>query len=167
MINLKIQQGVGLIEVLVALLLIAIGILGFAALQLRAMDASNEAAERTFAINIARDLAERIRVNKIELAQYKTSINSSKTEEVDCVGTQPKYTPNCNAKKMADFDASEINIKAKNAGQTIKIDYCKGSSLNCIYVAWGDMDISNLVDKCVTSSGSYVANAQCLVMEAY
>lgn len=165
--NLKTQQGVGLIEVLVALLLIAIGILGFSALQLRAMDAANEAADRTFAINLARDLAERIRVNKTELEQYKISINSKKTGEIGCLGKTTTYVPNCDAKKMADFDVSEINTKAKNAGHVIRIDLCKGSSLNCIYVAWGDTNIGTSVDQCVSSSGSYIANAQCLVMEAY
>ena len=165
--NLKIQKGVGLIEVLVALLLIAVGVLGFAALQLRSMDAANEAADRTFAINIARDLAERIRVNKTELAQYKASINADKTSETGCLGASITYVPNCNAKKMADYDASEINTKAKDKGHVVKIDSCKGTSLNCIYVAWGDTNIATSIDSCVTSSGSYVANAQCLVMEAY
>ncbi|MBU3846036.1 MULTISPECIES: type IV pilus modification protein PilV [Acinetobacter] len=165
--NSKKQAGVGLIEVLVALLLIAIGVLGFSALQLRAMDAANEAADRTLAINIARDLAERMRVNKTELGQYKISINAMKTSETGCVGRLSGYIPNCNAKKMADYDASEINIKAKDIGHLLRIDACKGSTLNCIYVAWGDTDIKSSTDQCVTSSGSYVANAQCLVMEAY
>ncbi|NNH87471.1 type IV pilus modification protein PilV [Acinetobacter terrae] len=165
--NLKKQKGTGLIEVLVALLLIALGILGFSALQLRAMDAANEAADRTFAINIARDLAERIRVNKTELEQYKVSINAMKTNETGCLGKAATYVPNCDAKKMADYDASEINTKAKSAGHVVKIDSCKGTLLNCIYVAWGDTDIDGSIDQCVTSTGSYVANAQCLVMEAY
>ena len=38
----NIQAGVGLMEVLVALLLLAIGVLGYVALQLRAFDASAE-----------------------------------------------------------------------------------------------------------------------------
>ena len=131
------------------------------------MDAANEAADRTFAINLARDLAERVRVNKTGFEYYKTSINAGKTNETGCVGKTTAYVPACNAEKMANFDSSEINIKAKSAGHVIKIDTCKGSSLNCIYVAWGDTNIDKSIDQCVSSSGSYVANAQCLVMEAY
>ena len=67
-------------EVLVALLLVAVGVLGFIALQLRSMDAVNEAADRTFAINIARDLAERMRINKTAFEQYKESINDNKKD---------------------------------------------------------------------------------------
>ncbi|OIU85399.1 type IV pilus modification protein PilV [Acinetobacter sp. AR2-3] len=165
--HIKSQHGVGLIEVLVALLLIAIGILGFSALQLRAMDAANEAADRTFAINIARDLSERMRANKSGFDQYKTSINSNKINETGCVGSTNSYAPSCNAEKMADYDASEINKKANANGHIVRIDACRGSTLSCVYVAWGDTDIKTSIDQCVSTSGSYVANAQCLVMESY
>jgi len=43
----KYQAGVGLMEVLVALLLLAIGVLGYVALQLRAIDASSEALTKS------------------------------------------------------------------------------------------------------------------------
>ena len=45
--NKKNQLGVGLVEVLVALVLLAIGVLGFTALQLRAVDATGEALTRS------------------------------------------------------------------------------------------------------------------------
>ncbi|ENW26250.1 type IV pilus modification protein PilV [Acinetobacter lwoffii NCTC 5866 = CIP 64.10 = NIPH 512] len=58
------QQGVGLVEVLVALILLSIGVLGFSMLQIRAMDASLDASKRIQAMNLARDLSERMRANK-------------------------------------------------------------------------------------------------------
>ena len=64
MIDIKQQKGVGMIEVLVALTLLAIGVLGFTALQIRAVDATVEANNRIQAMNLARDLAERIRANQ-------------------------------------------------------------------------------------------------------
>ena len=70
MMNKTAQKGVGLVEVLVALLILALGVLGFAALQLRALDAAQEATEQTIAMNTARDLAERMRVNRAALATY-------------------------------------------------------------------------------------------------
>lgn len=45
----------GLLEVLVALILLAIGVLGYVALQLRAMDASSEALSKSQAILVMRD----------------------------------------------------------------------------------------------------------------
>ncbi|EYS16109.1 type IV pilus modification protein PilV [Acinetobacter baumannii 25569_7] len=64
------QKGAGLMEVLVALLLLSIAVLGFVALQVRAIAASTEAGQNIQAINIARDLAERMRVNRTGLNSY-------------------------------------------------------------------------------------------------
>ena len=58
-----------MVEVLVALTLLAIGVLGFTALQLRAVDATAEANNRIRAMNLARDLAERIRANQVGLSK--------------------------------------------------------------------------------------------------
>ena len=58
------QKGVGMVEVLVALIVLAVGVLGYVMLQVRAMEATIEGTQRIQAINIARDLAERVRVNR-------------------------------------------------------------------------------------------------------
>ena len=55
----KKQLGVGLTEILVALLILAISVLGFIALQYRAIEAMTEGENRIQAINIARDLAKK------------------------------------------------------------------------------------------------------------
>lgn len=166
------QQGVGLMEVLVAIFLLAIGVLGFSALQIRAINASQEAADRSIAMNIARDLAERIRINKTALTSYKDAINKKETQ-TGCVGDKASYLPDCNAEKMVKYDAMEILAKADSIGQTIKIYNCVGSNLNCIYVAWGRTNtetnnINSTGDKCIDSStGTYLIDSQCLVMEAF
>ena len=83
--NKNYQNGVGLMEVLVALLLLAIGVLGFSVLPVRAIDASQEASDRSVAMNLARDLSERIRINKTALTKYKEYINA-KTVDTSCIG---------------------------------------------------------------------------------
>ncbi|MDN5488900.1 MAG: type IV pilus modification protein PilV [Acinetobacter sp.] len=159
------QKGAGLVEVLVALLLLTIGILGFSLLQLRAMDATQEATDRTSAINTARDLAERIRVNRTQLTEYKDAINGT-PEEADCL--VQTGLAKCTAKNMAHYDAQQILDKAKNNGQTILIADCKKSkSLSCIYMAWGKTDIKKSLSSCVEDTGTYVVDSKCLVMEAY
>lgn len=55
------QHGVGLIEVLVALLLLSIAVLGFSALQVRAISATDESLVRTKSLTIVRNLAEVMR----------------------------------------------------------------------------------------------------------
>ena len=82
MLLVKVQRGVGMVEVLVALLVLAIGVLGFSALQLRALQATAEATDRTMAMNLARDLADRIRINRLGLADYTSAINNKTTETI-------------------------------------------------------------------------------------
>lgn len=162
------QRGIGLVEVLVALLLLAVGVLGFSALQFRAMDAAQEATERTAAINIARDLAERMRINRLGFASYQTAINT-KQQETACFGAAVGYTPNCSSAKIAAYDATEIIAKAQEAGQTIVVADCVASSLKCIYVSWGQTVIQPTnVSTCVDlTTGAYVVNSRCQVMEAF
>ena len=160
------QRGVGMIEVLVALVILAIGVLGFSALQLRSMEATTEASNRTMAMNLARDLSERIRINRLGLADYVTAIND-KTVEVGCVGSADIYEPNCDKTKMANYDATEVIAKAAEKGQTIIMKKCDGSDRTCIYVAWGKTTITKDDVSACMASGTYKPNAQCLVMEAF
>lgn len=55
------QSGVGLIEVLVAVLLLSVAVLGFSALQMRAINATDESLVRTKSLTIVRNLAEVMR----------------------------------------------------------------------------------------------------------
>ncbi|MEG2266572.1 type IV pilus modification protein PilV [Acinetobacter sp.] len=174
MINKKAQQGVGLVEVLVALFILALGVLGFAALQLRALDAAQEASEQTVAMNTARDLAERIRVNRTALLEYKTAIND-KTEVDTCIGTAnitaPKVLaiPKCPPNIMAQHDSAEILAKASASGQTVIVADCVKSTLNCIYVAWGKTNITATnINSCIdAATGAYIVDSKCLVVEAF
>jgi type IV pilus assembly protein PilV len=58
------QRGFGLIESLVALVVISVGMIGIAALYGQGLRASSTAYYRTQAVNLAADMADRIRVNR-------------------------------------------------------------------------------------------------------
>jgi type IV pilus assembly protein PilV len=57
------MRGVGLIEVLVALLVLSVGLLGIVGMQITAKKANYEAVQRTSASHLAQDLIARIRAN--------------------------------------------------------------------------------------------------------
>jgi type IV pilus assembly protein PilV len=61
-----------MVEVLVALVVLAIGLLGIAALYLNSLQSGRTAIYRTEAINMAADLADRIRMNRTAQAAYAT-----------------------------------------------------------------------------------------------
>lgn len=165
--NKKNQLGIGLVEVMVSLLILAIAILGFAALQYRAGEATIEAGYRIQAINLARDLSERIRINREEFETYKDELSTaSKQREAskNCDSEQ------CTAAELADFDIAQVVAKANVIGMTMNIMQCQNTTnnRNCIYVAWNDTsatDGENLED--CTNGVSYNKNSSCLIMETY
>ncbi len=55
------QHGVGLIEVLVAVLLLSVAVLGFSALQIRAVSATDESLVRTKSLTVVRNISEIMR----------------------------------------------------------------------------------------------------------
>ena len=59
-----------MVEVLVALVVLAIGLLGIAALYLNSLQSGRTAIYRTEAVNLAADLADRIRMNRTAQAAY-------------------------------------------------------------------------------------------------
>lgn len=161
------QKGVGLIEILVALLILAIGILGFIALQYRAVEATSEAINRVQAINIARDMAERIRANRSGFTSYKT--------ETSTAGNQTSFATNCitdscSAADLADFDVAQVTQKAAALGMTVNMLSCAGNSdgRNCLYVAWGDTSATDgtATGDC-TNGTAYNEASTCVIMETY
>lgn len=159
------QKGIGMIEVLVALVLLAIGVLGFTALQLRAVDASTEANTRIQAMNLARDLAERIRANRGGIITYITDINSGSI----AAGTNC-FTTSCTTAQMATFDSAQVGQRSAELGLTVRMPVCQGvnNGRRCIYVAWGSTTATNGTGQpnC-TDGATYVVNSQCLVVESY
>lgn len=64
------QAGVSLIEVLIALLVLSVGILGMVALQTRTLALERETHLRSQASNLAYDLGDRMRANATALEDY-------------------------------------------------------------------------------------------------
>lgn len=164
------QRGIGLMEVLVAMLLLAIAVMGFVALQVRASTAGGEAFERTQAMAIAQDIAERVRLNMGQIAVYTTDANWEKDRVIDAC-----ETADCTPAEMAQYDIDQVGNAAATllpAGQA-RMRQCVGSGVgnvfNCIYVSWGDTTptVGDKETDCVTSAGRYRNGATCVMMEAY
>lgn len=66
------QRGVGLIEVLIALVVLAVGALAIIAMQLTSKQANYDAVQRTTASHLASDLIERMRANPTGSGSYLT-----------------------------------------------------------------------------------------------
>lgn len=161
------QDGATLIEVLVSLLLMAVAVIGFAALQVRALATTNTAVYRSQAVGIAQDLTERIRLNIGQIASYRNEANW------DAIPTQNCLTNSCSAAEMVNYD---IRVTKELAAATlpngnVAVRPCGGvNTLMCVYVSWNETSTSNAGDdnSCGSTNGSYTSiNAACVIMEAY
>ncbi|WP_317932996.1 type IV pilus modification protein PilV [Halioxenophilus sp. WMMB6] len=95
------QAGITLIEILVTMIILAIGFLGLASVQLLGTRNISNSNYRTLATIYAYDMAERMRANQVgvNLGSYNAVISSSATD--------PACSSYCTPAQMADRDASE------------------------------------------------------------
>lgn len=93
------QHGFTMVEVLVALVVLAIGLLGIAALYLDSLRAGRSAIYRTQAVNLAADVADRIRANRLGIAAYATAFADAAVAVPTC-----DTTAGCTAAELANTD---------------------------------------------------------------
>ena len=92
------QLGVSLIESMIALLVISIGLLGIAALQITSVKQNSSALQHSQSVWISYDISDRIRANFGEFANY-AGIDTSNTYAQDCV------TSACTSTQLITSDA--------------------------------------------------------------
>lgn len=172
------ERGIALTEVLVALFLLSIGVLGFAALQFRAVAATTESLNRTQALAIIRGLGERIQVNNTsaatlntyKLALNQTGVPAAPTEQ--CQGLASSNT-GCTTTQLAQLDAYQARLAARDNGIALGMDTCPGTvgamTKQCLIAAWDETlpMIGSSDNHCMTPEGSYRRSATCVVLEVY
>jgi len=126
------QQGFTLLEVLIALLILSIGLLGLAALQTTSLRSNQMASMRTTATQLAYDISDRMRANPTGVAA---------AEYVLAGGTTPTGT------SMGALDLIEWNLAVVALpGGRSSITQCDGTSVppcdgvtHVITVQWDEM----------------------------
>ena len=87
MMNLKTGKGFSLVEVLIALIVMSVGMLGIAGLYVQSMQAGRSSMLRHHAVNLAGDIADRIRANPTAAAAYTAAAganNNCVAQNTDC-----------------------------------------------------------------------------------
>ena len=90
------SRGFSIVEVLVALVVLAVGMLGIAGLYVTSLQASGSALLRMQAVNLASDMADRIRANPDAGAAY-----AGEPADNNCAGAAPA---SCSPAQMAADD---------------------------------------------------------------
>ncbi len=125
----QILQGFSLIEVLVAMMILSIGVIGALKLQLSSMQATREASLADTATHLAFELADRVHGNHDRLSQARAnpflSINFQANE--DTLDTSHAcFSDNCTPGQSANADVAEwlnkISTQLPNARATVCLD---------------------------------------------
>jgi type IV pilus assembly protein PilV len=99
-----VQRGFSMIELLVAVLIMGVGVLGVTGLQMVSLQNNRDALMRTEALQMAYNILDRVRVNPgtgVPGANYDgVAFDDAPAAPADCVAN------NCSAGQMATFDLS-------------------------------------------------------------
>ncbi len=112
------SKGFGLIEVLVALVIIAIGLLGMAGLQGYSINSSYNAHLRTQATSLAQSIIDRMRANRQQANSNAYAVNfddNPPSSAADCTATV------CTPAQIKDFDLLEWKC---NLGKYMQESVC-------------------------------------------
>lgn len=151
------RRGFSLIEVLVALLVLSVGLLGLAALQTTGLAFNHQSYERTQAVIQAYDIIDRMRANRSDTGD---AINSNYNNvSLGYMQTPSKYctATECNGNELAAYDiwywnAANASILAEGRGAICKGTYTddtKGYPSSCsvagsiyrVAVTWKEKDL--------------------------
>lgn len=166
--GLSFQRGVGLVEVLVAVLLLSVAILGFSALQVRAISATDESLVRTKSLTLVRNLAEVMRAYPdAYVTGSGTSFSSGSSTDT---GAQPtiQAVVSSTAVDTVIIDTEEISINGDNNCLSTSAIPC---NINQFVAREGllikkmatDSDIAISVATCPGTSTASIQNQMCII----
>ncbi|GAB3549332.1 hypothetical protein GCM10027343_30890 [Noviherbaspirillum agri] len=133
------QAGISLIEVLVTIVILAFGLLGLAGLQSRLQGSEMEAYQRSQALILLNDMANRLNANRTDAASYHTGADTPLGNGMTC----PTATTTQKDRDVADWcaalkGAAEVSGNNK-VGAMIGARGCVeslGNNQYLITVAW-------------------------------
>lgn len=177
------QHGMGMVEVVVSLLLLAVAILGFSAMQMRAVKATDETLIRSDAMVAVRNIAENMRLHPTQTMKIRYLTAISRYGTAAGPDAYASAIPNKPRADCAKLDCTEVQQAEYTAHQAMKLAadnqmmlnaiQCPGNSSElmriCLIASWGqtkptvgDRDID-----CISGSGAYNRGSSCVVLETY
>lgn len=128
------QGGFSLIEVLIAILITAIGLLGFALTQTMSLRFTQASNQRTQATNLAYDLLDQMRANRLVAAQYASaSFSPGSVAAAGCAAPSMVGTLTV-ATNITRWRCQVVNALGGQAGATVTVN----SGIVNIVITWGE-----------------------------
>ncbi|MFZ6674975.1 type IV pilus modification protein PilV [Undibacterium sp. Xuan67W] len=105
--NINQQIGVSMVEILVAISIIAVGLLGIAGLQINALKFQKTSAQRSEAMQSAYDISERMRANALAAKANVYLYTTAYATTTATVPTVPTCVAPCTSAQIAAIDQAE------------------------------------------------------------
>lgn len=177
--NLATQKGLGMIEVMIALLLLAVAVLGFSAMQMRAVKATDETLIRSDAMVFVRNISEdlRLQATNAQKEAYMNAVNNSPAKNASYDPLRPNpdcKSKSCNKNELMQYTVNEVVALARDSQISVGATRCGETSRSaikkiCLIASWnhtepvlGDKDTA-----CGNAQGVYNRGASCFIMETY
>lgn len=125
--SIKYQHGVNLIEILVTIAITTVGLLGISSLQMQSNRATQDSGNKSQAIWIIEDLANRMGANSRAIASYATSGNYSCPSSAPkrCAdyhnGSSHQDVSSCTSAEVATFDLWDAVCTQNHSANSIAI----------------------------------------------
>ena len=150
------QSGSGLIEVLVAVVVLSVGLLSMLWAQTKSMGYQRTAEFRNMAAQIATEYADRMRANVAGADHYLSSYRYDPTQGFSRPNSGEKChtaTEVCSAAEMAESDQYDLRVMARNSmpGGDVLVTRGQNSGYD-IWVVWIQPNVPGLDDPSLSSS---------------
>jgi type IV pilus assembly protein PilV len=131
------QRGFSMIEVLIAIFVLVIGVIGAAGLQMAALRSTQQAAFQTVALQLASELADKMRANDQAMRVMKDGKAANPFIGIDYAAKDTPTSPNvfcygdmanCNAADLAAFDIYEWQSRLRAVLPSARAVVCRDST---------------------------------------
>lgn len=139
------SRGFSLLEVMIALLVLSIGLLGIAGLQVFSLKYNHQSYERTQATLLINEIVDRMRANReaVETGLYNSVPIGNAYSTYSGFGTCPAT---CSATEMFNYDVYNWKKRLQDSGMLATgaggISFDPATSLFAITVSWTEDDVT-------------------------
>lgn len=141
------QRGFSLIEAMVSLVVLSVGMIGIAAMYGQGLAAGRTAQFRTQAVNLASDMADRIRVNRLGQAAYAGAANDNQCDPQTGGGVS------CAPAEMAAHDLfvweEQVERLLPNGEASVEFDGATLPPTYTISITWDEVGAGQLTHQLV------------------
>lgn len=126
--------GFSMIEVLISILVLALGVIGAAGMQLSALRTTHQSSLQTTALQLAADMADRMRANDSQMRQPDKdnpflAVNyRSATDDAPEEPSKLCYADACDSDELASFDIYEWEKRIKAELPSGRVRICRDAS---------------------------------------